>query len=132
MTAVSEDVLAWTRDAISRVEEVAQAAASEGSPQWRTDDVLYAVRDALQGLVMRTREDREASIAHIALTDPESVLRRCTADRKLLELHGGRGHTCPAKDETGYLDEWTQFGHDDTCPVVQHLAEGYGWTTDGQ
>jgi len=36
-------------------------------------------------------------------------------------------HSCPATDETGYLDEWTQFGHSDVCPVVQHLAKGYGF-----
>ncbi|MFD8384274.1 hypothetical protein ACFV2X_38130 [Streptomyces sp. NPDC059679] len=61
-------------------------------------------------------------------TGPASVLRRCAADRKLLDLHGGRMHSCPAKDETGYLDEWKQFDHGDICPAVQLLAEGYGWT----
>ncbi|MFE7780303.1 DUF6221 family protein [Streptomyces nigrescens] len=128
VTGVGGDILAWTRGAISHTERAAQTAASEGSPQWRIDDVLYAVRDAQQGLVVRTREDREASVSHIALHDPELVLRRCAADRQLLDLHGGRMHSCPAKDETGYLDEWTEFSHGEACPVVQNLAEVYGWT----
>lgn len=62
------------------------------------------------------------------INESEAKLRRCAAERKLIELHAGRVHDCPAKDETGYLDEWTQFGRGDTCPVVQLLAEGYGWT----
>ncbi|RIH58105.1 hypothetical protein D3C59_37200 [Streptomyces sp. SHP22-7] len=69
-----------------------------------------------------------AASVHAALHDPESVLRRCAADRKLLELHSGRCHSCPAKDESGYLDEWTQFDYGDVCPVVELLADSYGWT----
>lgn len=66
------------------------------------------------------------------INDSEAKLRRCAAERKLIELHASRMHSCPAKDETGYLDEWTQFGHRDVCPVVQLMAEGYGWTEAGR
>ncbi|NUS88759.1 MAG: hypothetical protein HOY75_40175 [Streptomyces sp.] len=59
--------------------------------------------------------------------DTSLVDRRCAADRNLLELHAGRMHSCPATDETGYLDEWTQFDHSQVCPVVQLLAESYGF-----
>ncbi|WP_147992851.1 hypothetical protein [Streptomyces sp. t39] len=59
---------------------------------------------------------------------PTSVLRRCAADRKLIALHGGRGHGCPAYDYDGDLDEYARFYDHEVCPVVEHLAEGYGWT----
>jgi hypothetical protein len=65
---------------------------------------------------------------HIALHDPASVLRRCTADRKLLELHAGRAHTCAATDYDGDYDNQARFYDHEACPVVRTLAEGYGWT----
>jgi hypothetical protein len=62
------------------------------------------------------------------INDAEAKLRRCASERKLLELHGGRGHSCPAYDYDGDLDEHAQFYDHEACPVVLHLAEGYGWT----
>ncbi|MDX3343473.1 hypothetical protein PV409_36550 [Streptomyces sp. ME02-6979.5a] len=56
------------------------------------------------------------------------LLLRTNADRKLLELHGGRGHACPSYDYDGDLDEFARFYNHEICPVVRHLAEGYGWT----
>ncbi|MFG2676958.1 hypothetical protein [Streptomyces sp. NPDC048445] len=64
----------------------------------------------------------------ISKAEQFGLLLRTNADRKLIALHGGNMHSCPATDDTGYLDEWTQFGYDDACPVMQLLAEGYGWT----
>ncbi|MEU5360203.1 hypothetical protein ACFY9R_29035 [Streptomyces albidoflavus] len=61
---------------------------------------------------------------------PASVLRRCAVDRKLLELHGGRGHACPAYDYDGDLDEWARHYDHEACPVVQILAEGYDWNSE--
>jgi hypothetical protein len=62
------------------------------------------------------------------VNEAEAKLRRVAAERKLLELHGGRGHGCPAYDYDGDLDEFARFYNHEACPVVQHLAEGYGWT----
>jgi hypothetical protein len=62
------------------------------------------------------------------LHDPKSVLRRCTADRKLLELHGGRGHSCVVIDSDGNVDEHAKVYDSDVCTTVLALAEGYGWT----
>jgi hypothetical protein len=61
------------------------------------------------------------------INESEAKLRRVASERQLLKLHAGRMHSCPATDETGYLDEWTQFDHSQACPVVELLAEGYGW-----
>lgn len=106
-------LLAWTRDAIAAV----KAAASLGTcPDWGhcTPDCHHDERDGIDPQAA----ERQAQVA----------LRRCALDRELLDLHGGNMHSCPAKDDTGYLDEWTQFGYSDTCPVVQGIAEAYGWT----
>ncbi len=61
---------------------------------------------------------------------PTMILRRCASDRRLVELHGNRGHACPAYDHDGDLNDQARFYDHETCPVIQHLAEGYGWTKD--
>jgi hypothetical protein len=128
VTAQGEDILAFLDTAIRQREHSAHLAKSEGGPEWGEDPFVYGVRDQTHTLAIRVRENRTSLLAHIALNDPASVLRRCAADRKLLALHRGSMHSCPAADDTGYLDEWTQFGYNDTCPVLRALAEGYGWT----
>lgn len=145
VTAAGEDILAWTENAISRVEDTARYATQE---PWRSHDthldhgghtatILAGEDNNTELLAWLPTMSHEAwdearnawrNANHIVMHAPTSVLRRCAADRQLLDLHGGSMHSCPAKDETGYLDEWTQFGYGDTCPVVQTIAEGYGWT----
>ena len=80
-------ILAWLNDAIRDRERAARLTESEGGQNWREDPFVYGVRDQTNVMVARSREERAASITHIALNDPESVLRRCAADRKILELH---------------------------------------------
>ncbi|WP_045562712.1 DUF6221 family protein [Streptomyces sp. FxanaA7] len=137
MTAQGEDVLAWLSNAITARETAAlktldvkaRISLSKGATPARW--VLTAggeIRDGDDTGTLRVKFTWSDEANHITMNDPASALRRCAADRNLLELHAGRMHSCPAKDETDYLDEWTQFGHADTCPVVQLLAEGYGWT----
>ncbi|MGW7283902.1 DUF6221 family protein [Streptomyces sp. NPDC054847] len=128
MTAQGEDILAWLDRAITKRQCMATEAADEYGADWYYDD----------GFVLARREDDMVATGSqdflerpqgqlIATNDPESVLRRCAADRQLLKLHARTMHSCPATDETGYLDEWTQFRHEDLCPVVQLLADSYGW-----
>ncbi|WP_097964918.1 DUF6221 family protein [Streptomyces sp. or20] len=129
MTAQGEDILAYLDSAITAREEAAYAAPR--SP-WsvRVDDDAVVAPDGItvaEAFALSGHQTR-AILDLIALHQPASVLRRCAADRKLIALHGGNMHSCPATDDTGYLDEWTQFGYDDACPVLRHLAEGYGWT----
>lgn len=128
MSAQGEDILAFLDAAISLHEQRARALGggrievkSYASGAVQLEGAIHLDGDALH----------EDEVAHIVLNDPESVLRRCAADRKLLKLHGGNMHSCPATDETDYLDEWTHFGYEDHCPVIIALAEGYGWT-EGQ
>jgi hypothetical protein len=144
MTAPGGDILAWMADAISDRERMAQASIDQATvnlagAEPSSVSVWRVIERPATGTFVATCDqwDRVAEVVptyggshaeHIALNDPASVLRRCAADRKLLELHAGRMHSCPATDETGYLDEWTQFDHSQACPVILLLAEGYGWT----
>ncbi|MCA1223440.1 hypothetical protein [Streptomyces sp. 8L] len=116
-TAQGEDILAWL--------ETAVVEAASNADRWhdRECDVhLIGLADVADMLMAA-----EVPGAVCDCAGPASVLRRCAADRKLLELHRRKMHSCPAKDATGYLDEWTQFDYGDTCPVVRLLAQGYGW-----
>ncbi|MFD3363650.1 hypothetical protein ACFWW5_11160 [Streptomyces albidoflavus] len=108
MSAQGEDILAWLDAAITRAES--EAGYSEG------EFIFFDVGDG------------QIADHYQHAGSPASVLRRCAVDRKLLELHGGRGHACPAYDYDGDLDEWARHYDHEACPVVQILAEGYGWT----
>lgn len=125
------DLVAFLDRVITEHETTARHAAHESAGRWTANHEGYSHAvsdDAGEVVVYNEGAPSDAQSGHIALHDPESVLRRCAADRKLIELHAGRMHSCPAKDETGYLDEWTHFGYDDACPALRLLAEGYGWT----
>ena len=128
MTAQGGDVLAWLETAITRREFAARSASPGPWVPGGIGDYGWTVHTGVRSVETEDSEIGQADAKHIALNSPSSVLRRCAADRKLLGLHAGRMHSCPATDETGYLDEWTQFSHSEVCPVVEHLAEGYGWT----
>lgn len=126
MTAQGENILAFLDSAITQFEQRARAL---GGGQIKVRSYGSGVL-SLEGAVYLADAGalHEDEVAWIALNDPASVLRRCAADRKLLQLHGDRCHSCPAKDTTGYLDEWTEYNYGQTCPVVRLIAEVYGWT----
>lgn len=133
MSTQGEAILAWLGRAITEREEAAHAAAVFGdafSAGPEAPDCVYGtgvggpyMRVAVPGFEGQT----EAAVAHFALYGPQSVLRRCATDRKLLELHGGRAHSCPAIDYDGDYDDQARFYDHETCPAMQLLAEGYGW-----
>lgn len=132
MTAQGGDLLAWLKSAIADRERSARDSDKELDRTWSASwngntDTFDLVTES--GQLVATGFLPGCS-SHATLNDPQSILRRCAADRELMELHAGNMHSCPAKDETGYLDEWTHFGYADVCPVVRILAEGYGWAED--
>ncbi|WP_354006247.1 DUF6221 family protein [Streptomyces longwoodensis] len=127
-------LLAWLDDAIAECERSARAAEATDPSPWSAD--LAEGTGLLVSAEGEPLWDCENSSAlcmtaaasvHAALHDPASVLRRCAADRKLLMLHGGRGHGCPAYDCDGDLEGYARFYDHEVCPVVLGIAEGYGW-----
>jgi len=133
MTAQGGDILAWLETAITAREDLARAAADEEQDASWSDGGEYGESVYTGGVASAVVAGPwghlpDATRKYIAANDPASVLRRCAADRKLLELHGGQGHSCPSYDYDGDLDSFARFYDHEACPVVQHLAEGYGWT----
>ncbi|MFD9443450.1 DUF6221 family protein [Streptomyces sp. NPDC060001] len=143
MNAQGENILAFLDAAISLHEERARALGggpikvkSYGSGAVQLEGAIHLDGDALH----------EDEVAHIALNDPESVLRRCAADRKLLGLHQpvpdhGRysGPECPAEcagehdEHDGVLvcvscRDYAGDCLEAPCSTVVVIAEGYGWT----
>lgn len=156
---MSNDIRAWLDAAIARRERHARLAAvsragSSNGGRWeqRRDEHHsgYMVRrpalrpgattppltDAVQERVALVLGESEAE--HIVANNPESVLRRCAADRKLINLHDLPGNVFP---DSGYMGDnrWcVGCGYDSDgeprtpdisdCPTLNALAEGYGWT----
>lgn len=128
-TAAGEGILGWLDAAISAAQAKAEQTAGLGTcPSWGhcTPDCHHP--------------------DGIGTNDSESVLRRCTADRKLLELHQGvpdHGRfsepECP-DDCDGQHDgppvcmacrSYAGDPLEAPCATVLILAEGYGvWTED--
>ncbi|MFC9497679.1 DUF6221 family protein [Streptomyces sp. NPDC056982] len=137
MTAQGENLLAWTTAAITRREQLAFDALSHGrAGRWIANGATVEIAPELVGpkddafeqtVAFNEGAPTEEQAEHIAANDPESVLRRCTADRKLLALHGGVAHHCPVFDDDGGHDAWVAFYDHETCPVIELLAEGYGF-----
>lgn len=123
------DLVEWLETAISKWEAAAKAA-SPGP--WRRDyhaafmhGVITADGHSLAGGALI--ESR--NVNHIALNDPAVVLRRCVADRKILQEHSAEPgwtttcSTCSARSDDPY--SWTHA--DFPCPTLLALAEGYGY-----
>lgn len=136
MTAQGEDILAWLETVITAREEAARAV---GWDTIETVDYLWSTKHLLLKRAdesLATTELDADLAAHIALNDPESVLRRCAADRKLLKLHrpvvlragGGARHfetttVCTSCEPPRQFPETAR-----PCPSLLAIAEGYGWT----
>ena len=124
MTALGEDVLAYLARAVDE--------AAKDADRWhdRECDVHAISLPDFATLLMAA----EVPGAVCDCTGPASVLRRCAADRKLIELHRpqetGAGfpdiqecRTCSADS----LGDGYQYLMPAPCPSLLALAEGYGW-----
>lgn len=154
MSAQGEDILAWLDGAISEREQIAfNALNHERGATWEANGSTVQVVSGLatfgdvfkETVVFNEGSPTEEQAEHIALNDPASVLRRCAADRKLLELHQavpdhGRYSEalCPpdcAGEHSGPLvcvscRDYVGDPVDAPCPTAVAIAEGYGWTGD--
>lgn len=117
MTAQGEDLLAWLDKAISEREKTARAAEAISPSPWTAGP------------------NEDESVAHIAANDPESVLRRCAADRKLIAAHPVNRDVINEKPDgmhgfgcfTCHNEDLLTIGYG-WCASLRALAEGYGWT----
>lgn len=131
------DLHGWITQQIDTMETVASAATPG---PWITPDHddqvgMLEVRTAHEADIMigYVADVATADAHHIALHDPTTVLRRCAADRKILEVHAPQGgdwepHAClgcGTDSEFGVLVD-----HTNDCETLHALAEGYGLTEE--
>ncbi|MFJ9847519.1 DUF6221 family protein [Kitasatospora sp. NPDC101155] len=140
------DVVAWLREELDRIEQTAQAAALADGPVWTHNLGDRWLVEGMDGPVIYDEgSPTDEQAQHIALWDPQAVLRRVTADRQLLDDLLSERHTvvedcwytCPAATEEhdgGDCCDDDRRGGACNCGRdarverrVRLLAEGYGW-----
>jgi hypothetical protein len=125
------DLHDWITQRVNETEHGARAATELQALDWSCPST--GVVDL--GSDLLATGDRDVAY-HVVRHDPAAVLRRCTADRKILEHHapiggGWPGHYACAGCgyDGGYCPEpYTEHVND--CPTLLALAEGYGLTED--
>ena len=133
------DPVVWLRAALDAAERGAQAAAKRAwSPHWEYDSSVRQIRDLNNGNELANIYFPEIG-NFSAANDPAAVLRRITADRKILAEHTDDGYgSCKrcAGDHEDDCECGTVSGYhlrehlDYPCATMRLLAEGYGWTEE--
>ena len=136
------DLHGWILEQIGVREEAARDATEgpwfadhpEGS--WGDDPGARLVGQGKILALFSNDNNGHLNVDHIALHSPDAVLRRCAADRKLLEIHKPRGtdfgydpNVCEGCGQEGYCQDWVTE-HANDCPVLLAVAEGYGLTPE--
>lgn len=128
------DLHGWISQKIDAVEECARAC-----PPWPwtfdTDDDAVIAADGIQvaDVFALSSKQLRATGLHVIANDPEAVLRRCAADRKILEIHsyGGGSFEPYSCNGCGSDSEWGPIvEHTNDCETLQALAAGYGLTDE--
>lgn len=122
-----DELVARIRAALDRAEEIAKACIAT---DWRMPAAGYVVDRDVDGWrsipdesrIFSFYDDREAEAWHAVNNDPDTVLRRVAADRKILELHEG-SHECTSEADNCV---WITGEPGDDCATVLALAEAYG------
>lgn len=119
-----EGVLAFLDRAITEREAAARAVSYDTfeTHEWGWGATHLALVHGEQRVI--DAEMEPALAAHIVLHDPESVLRRCTADRKL--IYEVRRTATNAKSHP--WDPMYGPYAEAMLAAAKVVAEGYGWT----
>lgn len=143
------DLHAWITQQIDETERIAHRAAElcgchPPKPSWSfldgdepTDGRILIVDEPHPSLKRKIGRRWNGSYEglsmaeHIVRHHPGAVLRRCAADRKILEVHAPQGGDwepyaclgCGTDSEYGVLVD-----HTNDCETLHALAEGYGLT----
>ncbi|MBV6697468.1 hypothetical protein KV557_10060 [Kitasatospora aureofaciens] len=125
--SMPSDVASWLQSELDRVEQIAQAAAVADGPVWTYNPGDYWIISGSGGgpLVYDEGTPTGPQARHISLWDPQSVLRRVAADRRILAEH-------KIVRVLGWAADWQDScaicgSFQVPCRTVRLLAEGYGW-----
>ncbi|WP_394436278.1 DUF6221 family protein [Streptomyces sp. SGAir0957] len=141
------DLHAWITQQVDAVEKRARAC---DATDWRhVFDGVIVDRDT-DGWQSAPDNARIASIAyeriwwsttpayspdadHIVHNDPDTVLRRCEADRRILAIHvaanDGYAVACDGCGTAGICDDWITENIND-CPILLALGYAHGLTDE--
>ncbi|MGQ4437946.1 DUF6221 family protein [Streptomyces violaceoruber] len=124
MTAQGEDILAWLDRAIAMREQAAREASRSYGSRWVRPVDTDMVKVSDDDIWFQALSDEIAE--HIVYNSPESVLRRCAADRKLI-------YEVRRTAENAENNPWDRlYGYgpyaDAMLAALKVVAEGYGWT----
>ncbi|MYV77756.1 hypothetical protein GT352_28060 [Streptomyces sp. SID1046] len=126
------DLHGWISRQIAKAE-----AAAEACPPWPwtfnpDEDAVLAADDirVVEAFALSSRQQYAVG-AHIAAHDPAAVLRRCTADRIILEFHqqDSGGTACIGCGTWGDCQDWETSNIND-CPTLLALALALGLTDE--
>jgi hypothetical protein len=137
------DLHRWVAQQIDVIEAVARDAtqgpwyADHPEPRhWGDDPESALIVDGKPLCILDGERNGPLNADHIVLHNPAAVLRRCAADRKILERHrldpnaiwyeAAMCHGCGTEDEMAYPR--TENLND--CPELLNLAEGHGLTPE--
>lgn len=133
------DLHGWITQRIDETQRVAELARGHGEGRWHHETGYHSGRvedERGSTVVYDEGAPLEEEAAHIALHDPDAVLRRCAADRKILADHAPVGGGWPghyACEGCGYDGSYCPepiTRHVNDCPTLLALAEGYGLTEE--
>ncbi|GGW98561.1 DUF6221 family protein [Streptomyces chartreusis] len=128
------DLHGWITQQIKRYETAANDAtdgpwfAEHPDEAWGEQKDAYLIGGGKCLATLRYDRNGHLNVDHIELNEPAAVLRRCAADRKILEVHEPVGYE-RACDGCGFdREEGYYVDHINDCPTLLALAEGYGLT----
>ncbi|MFE2407062.1 DUF6221 family protein [Kitasatospora sp. NPDC059408] len=123
-------LVTWLRAELDRVEQIARTAAIANGPTWtHNPEDRWLVEGKDRPVIYDEGSPTNEQARHIALWDPQTVLRRVAADRQILDEHQVDVRDRPSFVlNTGTVSCCsTCWGETWPCRTVRLLAEGYGW-----
>lgn len=143
---MTADPLAFLHATLTATQKRAEAAGGdEWTPQDHPSDTVAIYDSKREPVVYDEGWPSREQVAHIVGNSPAAVLRRISADRKLLDRHaaidckefGCDCRSCCAtcrwteNDERGTEQAWGEpTRHAYPCPTIRLIAEGWGWTEE--
>jgi hypothetical protein len=126
------DLHAWITQQVDETERIARGH-EQPSPRWEYDSFVHEIRDMRNAGTVAS-VPRDGTAAHIERHDPDAVLRRCEADRRILARHRIDPNVSyePACEGCGTYGDMDMSNVDNLndCPELLDLAHAHGITNE--
>lgn len=133
------DLVSRLLAAIEQLEKIARECGDEDDRRWKWSLLSETVRTESGDYVACGPWDGDVDsnyALHMVMNDPNVVLRRCAADRVILQQHrpiNDAGWICGVCIEPGYIgfeyrSDWPTVNA--PCPTLVALASAYGLSVE--